>query len=318
MAKTYIVAPNYTTRPPPSDHKPASGTVPATGSNVRPGTTDSDPAVGSELSADDVSSSGALFLGDIIRNPLGPELVPLNRVDRIKIPSADLVLPVDIKKNFKATRKALLSGRFGIWVTLLATLGLPLGVEIGLFLERNSEDVISVSELETLEFIATDDFVNKSMKLKSIEAYLEGCRDPPPPLYMVTGLKIVRGASAKSEATAKAEASFGANVPVADVKNILEFTKSRTAGESFDGSTPFVLAFRARKILYKKGKFEHTLFLKGASMMDGSHVIKESEVEVNGLGEDVILDETLLEDDEIHVQKDDEDDIEWIVSNSDW
>lgn len=187
---------------------------------------------------------------------------------------------------------------------------------MGLFLERNSEDIISASELETHEFIATADFVNKSMKLKSIEAYLDGCRDPPPPLYIVTGLKIVRGASAKSEATAKVEASLGANIPTADVKKILEFTKSRTAGESFDGSTPFVLAFRARKILYKNGKFVHTLFQKGASMMDGSQVIKESEVQVNGLGEDVFPDETLLEDDEIHVQKDGEDDIEWIVPNT--
>jgi len=112
MAKTYIVAPNYTTRPPPSDHEPVSGTVLAT--DLKPTTTESELTAGSKFSDGDVSSSGALFLGDIIRNPLGPELVPLNRADRIKIPPAGLVLPVDIKKNLNATRKALMSGRFGI------------------------------------------------------------------------------------------------------------------------------------------------------------------------------------------------------------
>jgi hypothetical protein len=45
-------------------------------------------------------------------------------------------------------------------------------------------------------------------------------------------------------------------------------------------------------------------------MMDGSQVIKESKVEVNGLGEDANPDMNLLEDDEVHVQKDGEDDIE--------
>jgi hypothetical protein len=289
MAKTYIVAPNYTTRPPPSN--------------------DGDPVPG--------PSSGALFLGDIISLPLGPELDPLNRTDRIAVPPADLVLPVDIKTGFTMTRKNLLSGRFGIWATLLAILGLPLGVEMGVFLERNSEDVISASELETREFVATNDFVDKSMKLGSIQAYLAGCGDRQPPLYMVTGLKIVRGASANSEVSAKLEASMAANAPAANVK-MLEFTKSRTVGEAFDGSTSFVLAFRARKILYKKGKFEHTLSQRGASMMDGSQVTIESKVEFVGLGEEVLPDKALLEDDEIeiHVQKDGEDDVEWIVTNT--
>jgi hypothetical protein len=225
--------------PPPYDPEPASGSIAATGTEpatISKPATGSEPAADSKLSAGDVASSGALFLGDIVRNPLGPELVPLNRADRMKIPPADL-LPVDIKNSFSAKRKTLLSGRFGIWTTVLTTLGLPVGVEMGLFLERNSEDVISASALEKHEFLATDDFVNKSMKLKSIKAYLEGCRDPPPPLYMVTGLKIVRGASTNSEATAKVEASLGANVPAAGVKKIIEFTKSRTAGFSFNGST---------------------------------------------------------------------------------
>jgi hypothetical protein len=188
---------------------------------------------------------------------------------------------------------------------------------MGVFLERNSEYVISASELETREFVATNDFVDKSMKLGSIQAYLAGYGDRPTPLYLVTGLKIVRGASANSEVSAKVEASMAANAPAANVK-MLEFAKSRTVGEAFDGSTPFVLAFRARKILYGKGKYEHSLSQRGASMMDGSQAAIKSEVEFVGLGEEVLPDEALLEDDEIkiHVQKDGEDDVEWIVTNT--
>ncbi|CAM1510954.1 Fc.00g084670.m01.CDS01 [Cosmosporella sp. VM-42] len=290
MSKTYIVAPNYTTRPPSPDDVTSHG---------------------------ESFSSNALFLGDIIRHPLGPELDPLNRADRIPIPAADLVLPVDVKRNFTATRQTLLSGRFGIWATLLATMGLPVDVAIGLFLERNSEDVISASALETHEFIATDEFVNKSMGLDSIVNYLEGCRDPPPPLYMITGLKIVRGPSAKSGVTTKAGASLGANFASGDVMKILEFTRSKTEGLSFDKSTPFILAYRLRKILYKRGKYEHGLFQKGASMMDGSLVTTGSEVEVNGLGEEMTSEDTIFADLEIHVQKDGKEE-DWIIAKDEW
>ena len=135
---------------------------------------------------------------------------------------------------------------------------------------------------------------------------------------MISGLKIVYGASLVSESTSMVETSLGATVPGADVKRIVEFTKSRTEGQSFDGSTPFVLAFRARRILYTNGKWEHRLSQKGASMMDGALKLKEFKLDVNGLGEDAAPDGDMLEDDEVVVQKDEEDDFGWIVPGSEW
>ena len=190
MAKTYIVAPNYATRAPPSysteaaSHPPPppppAAAAPESAPSSTPGTTAAEDTDQSELIAD----SPALHLGDIVRDPLSSELRILNRSDRLVVPKRDLVLPVDVKTGFSKKRKDLLSGRFGIWATLLASMGLPLGgIDIGLFLERKSDGVIKASRLETHEFEATDDFVDKSMHLLSMEAYLKSCQDSPAPLY---------------------------------------------------------------------------------------------------------------------------------------
>ncbi|KAF6820942.1 hypothetical protein CPLU01_12633 [Colletotrichum plurivorum] len=121
MAKTYIVTPNYTTRPPPTLQSVAK--VP-----VSEGVNNISEAIAEPLTDTDV---GTLFLGDVLRYPLGSELSVLNRIDRIKVPNHLLALPPDVKQGFRATRQSLLKGRVGVWASLLAALSLPLGIELG-------------------------------------------------------------------------------------------------------------------------------------------------------------------------------------------
>ncbi|KAI0103315.1 hypothetical protein GGR51DRAFT_524537 [Nemania sp. FL0031] len=273
----------------------------------------SQPVFGVEASAQSAVLSPALFLGDILSDPLADELVAINRKDRKDISPEDLLEP-DIKPGFRATRGDLLSGRFGIWTTFFATLGLPVGAEVGVFLERNSNNIISTSNLVTFEFDATQQFVDESMKLASISSYLKGytADEPPPPLYMVTGLKVAYGGSCEVETATKSGMSVGGQVPGDDMKKILDVSRHRKTGDGFNNSTPFVLAFRVRKVLYKRGKWEHTLSKKGASMMDGSIVLQESEIEVDGLENNYIIDHGLKEGFDYVAIQDGE--MEWIVS----
>jgi hypothetical protein len=194
-----------------------------------------------------------------------------------------------------------------------APLGLPVGIGLGVSLKRGSEDLISARELVTFGFVATQDFVNKSMKLASIESYLTAYSEgeAPPPLYMITGLKVAHGASCDIKTSTKAEGSVGFQAPGADVQKILDISRYRAKGVEFSDSTPFVLAFRAKRIIYKKRRWEHRLSKKGASMMDGSAAMKENEIEVSGIEDKYVVDDSL--DEGIDYSTVQDEDVEWIV-----
>lgn len=331
MAKTYIVTPSYTVRPPPSLIDPVSWppptsppeqaapkqVTPAAAAAVQPAPTSADqplPAVGVAGQGNTVAT---LYLGDILRDPLAAELTVINkRKDRLPAPREKLALPPDVKTGFKDTRKSLLKGRLGVWTALLTMLGLPGGADISVGLETGADDVIAAEQLETqeMELDAVDDeFLAASMKAPSVVAYLAGCRDPPPPLYMVTGLKIVHGASVTTGKSTSVDVNVGAEAGGEDVLKLVEFNWSRSGGQEFTGSMPFVLAFRARKILYRRGRWEHTPSHNGASMMGASRAIEDTEVEVDGMGGDAVPENDMIKYDEVCVQTEKNEDVDWVV-----
>ncbi|KAK7917297.1 hypothetical protein PG985_010905 [Apiospora marii] len=288
MSKTYIFAPNFNISPPPT---------------------------------------GPLHLGDIITEPLGPELVALNRLNRIAIPEANQT-PVDAKQGFSATRRDLLAGRLGLWASFLGTIGLPLGIEAGVALERHSDEVLLVDTLETHEILATDNLVRQTVKLPGVRTYLQAATERSGPfrggrkstsVYMVTGLKIARGASLKSEKGSLAEATLGLTSELADVQPLIKLSQQRTRGFGFEYSTPFVVAFRVRKIMWARGgdDVSHRLWTKSASMMDDGSDPKNRDGSVENV---VSWDDDGSEelgDGEVALCREDDEGIRWIVPEID-
>jgi hypothetical protein len=315
MAKTYIVAPSYSVRPPPSLQDPASWPAPA--DNQPPSRAESASVQDGAPPAG--TAAATLYLGDILRDPLAAELNIINkRKDRLPVPREKLALPPDVKTGFKDTRSNLLKGRLGIWTALLTSLGLPGGADISVGFETGADDVIAAEALETqeMELDAVDDeFLAASMQVPSVKAYLAGCRDPPPALYMVTGLKIVYGASVTTSTSTSFDATAGAEAGGESVLKLVEFNWSRSGDQEFTGSIPFVLAFRARKILYKRGRWEHTSSHKGASMMSGGDgKLPDTDAKVSGVGGDAVPDEDMIEYDEACICPDETEDLSWVVS----
>ncbi|KAK0716014.1 hypothetical protein B0H67DRAFT_489990, partial [Lasiosphaeris hirsuta] len=197
------------------------------------------------------------------------ELIPLDRKCRHLIDEAD-ILPVSNLAGFSSTRQTLLSGRFGLWTTFLAVLGLPAGIDLGLFLERNFNDVIKAGDLETHDFVATDDYVSQVLEKPDVKAYLGG-RKYRVSVSMVTGLKIAKGASVSLEQGNQADVSASITGPegVVDAKPLIQFVYNRTGGISFDSSTDFVLVFRVRRITFSGSEKypKHKLLLRGTSMI---------------------------------------------------
>ena len=251
MAKTYILLPNMTTSPPPQ---------------------------------------GPLHLGHIVRNPSDPEVVPLNRRDRIAIPEAEIP-PPDIKGGFTSTRGKLRSGSFGVWAQLLGALGLDAGAGF----EHANDEVIHVSRLETVVFDPDIEYVRQAMKSTSVNAFLETSKFALP-VFMVTGLKIARGASTGNTAIRASCAKLGLSTLVpgssVNIGATTDATKQSYEGTSFEISTDFILAFRVRRVRWKKGRPEQKIYIKGASMMDGDDDgSRNNELEILGLDKETDLSE---------------------------
>lgn len=255
----------------------------------------------------------SLQLGDVIEEPLSSELVPLNRLERIVIPERD-ICDIDTKTSFSLTRKALLSGRLGVWAQFLGFLGLPIGANAGVFMERNSTDIINVEALETHRFIATDSYLKTVMESGSIGAFLKASGYDTN-LYMITGLKIARNASLNREASRNAGATLG---PSAEGSGItlspaLELISQRTNGMAFESSTDFILAFQVRKVKFKvnqnqKMEIKHKSFGKGATMLDGG--LDHQEVEGYSA---TFLEEASTADFGDQIKLDENDQEEWII-----
>ncbi|RTE79520.1 hypothetical protein BHE90_005977 [Fusarium euwallaceae] len=247
---TYVVAPNFSIAPPAPPPTGENGTVP--------------------------SSSDRVQLGDILVDPFGPQLVAINRDCRVAI-DGKLLEKVDIKGEFKTTRKKLLEGRFGLGATLLAALGIGSVIDIGLFVKRNCTDELTIDSLETHEFRVTDAYLKNVLAPQSIKDYLK--EYPGSTLYMISGLKIAKGVSAKSKTDVTVKANAGAGDDGAVNINLLKFLWKRSRGQSFESSTDFVLAFQLVHIIDPKGKPKHELSLEKVTLSDGT--VKSQEVEVH-------------------------------------
>ncbi|RSM07257.1 hypothetical protein CEP52_005279 [Fusarium oligoseptatum] len=200
------------------------------------------------------SENGTLIL-------FGPQLVSINRDCRVAIEDK-LLEKVDIKGKFKTTRKELLEGRFGLGATLLAALGIGSVIDIGLFLEAK---------------LVTDAYLKKVLAPQSIKDYLK--EYPGSTLYMISGLKIAKGVSAKSKTDVTVKANAGAGGDGAVNINLLKFLWKRSRGQSFESSTDFVLAFQLVHVIDPKGKPKHELSLEKVTLSDGT--VKSQEVEVH-------------------------------------
>lgn len=262
-------------------------------------------------------SPESMQLGDIVVNPFGPELVPINRKCRHPIDAEDLIEP-GIITGFSSTRKKLISGRFGLWKTFLALVGLPIGAELGLIFERGSTDLIKAGTLETYEFIATDEYVGEVLNKPNVKSYLEG-RQYRVPVYMVTGLKIAKGGSVSLGQKTEAGTSGGLDRPtnVTGMEPIIQFVRNRTQSDTFDSSTDFILAFRIRRITFTMGQPKHELSLKKTSMMDGEDTIERPLARLEGA---ILVEQAEEEADKegllVEVCRDEEEkDLEWIITN---
>ncbi|KAB5536168.1 hypothetical protein GE09DRAFT_1226898 [Coniochaeta sp. 2T2.1] len=280
MVKTYILAPNWTTAPPPD---------------------------------------GRVELGHILDDLT--EFLPVNRTEIVDIPK-ECLNPLDTKTGFTTSRSKLISGELGFAAKVIGLVGVGVGADI--YYKKDKNDVLSCKKLITMTFDPTDDYIANSMKLPEVQKFMRGCKFKSP-VFMVTGLKISRGGALQSSrSTDKGVRMEGGIAPPGSLTQLEGKAGIKSAtkeGESWDASSPFIVAFRVRKIWYRHGDehggIKNKAHTEKVVMQDGAAVRSESSLVL--AVDDEVTPSDVSESIDLTVDKDVEDgeEVRWVIPKVD-
>ncbi|KAK7423675.1 hypothetical protein QQX98_000865 [Neonectria punicea] len=223
---------------------------------------------------------GPIRLGNVLTSIKRPEQ-PLYTA---LLPTADEIFSSD-KHEVEYSKEKLREGRFSILTTFLSVLGL--GVDVGADWKKSDQELYAFNRVETTQFVPKDDYIQKCIEAPAVRAHLERSRYRKP-VYIITGLKTVYGAKAKSKTSRAHGGSVavtvdgtvwsGGAVPVG-VGPGVEGKKETTHGTSWQDSSDFVFAFRVRKV--RVNRKTHAVdrsddYTKGALLDDKVRKLEET------------------------------------------
>ncbi|KAJ4256759.1 hypothetical protein NW762_008855 [Fusarium torreyae] len=199
---------------------------------------------------------GHLELGSVLRGlDLSSILSPLDFGDTVKVPESQL-FPVDKpseKRGFSRSLKELRGLEGNIWAKLFG--GSGLGVGFSALRQRENDETLTVKKLYVRYFIPTAEYMKNALEIDGVSFYVNSTSRKQP-VYMITGLMWTEGSklskiqSKKTKVSGEAAAtdpntgtSAGGSAAYNNEANLLS---------SFDGSTPFILGIRTRKIWWDK------------------------------------------------------------------
>lgn len=164
-----------------------------------------------------------------------------------------------------------------------------MGVDVSIERSGSNEEVYTCERLETEEFEPSAEYLAQSMGLRTVRAFVNRSRVRGKSVYMVTGVKIAKGAGIESSRGRRVDVGFkggvdgsGVGVPVGggpEVKVGRELSTGLSVGRSDD----FVLAYKVVKVSVKRdGRIVDREFNKWA-LMDGYGGGKGNEWEIEDL-----------------------------------
>ncbi|KAH6608122.1 hypothetical protein Trco_004435 [Trichoderma cornu-damae] len=214
--------------------------------------------------------AGPLCLGSIIRSTSAPQY-PLNRAKVVAV--ADAVPPV-VETDWRKTVSTEKNVGLGVYAQFLqlATGGLPLGPEVNADRSRKTANAFAFDTVTTLAFEPTQEYVQEAVKAPAVQTWLREPKQkfaPVVSLFLVTGMKLVKGARIKysvSQSTA-VTGNIGIDVPALGAT----FGPKGRWISAIDDETElhreseFVFAFRVKRLKFgRRLKFED--YNKGAFM----------------------------------------------------
>ncbi|KAI4599468.1 hypothetical protein KJ359_001910 [Pestalotiopsis sp. 9143b] len=210
------------------------------------------------------ADSKLVVLGRIIEDPKDPESqVPESAVLPIPPSAVQDGEKIDWETNLAKVR----AGTIGLWAKCMQVLSGSMSYSQ----LKSSLENHKFSELETSYFRPDERLLAQALEDRGAQAYFQ-VHHWRKPVYLITGIKIARGASVSTEnrvtrslqAELKADAtSTGVNIEVGPEASLVNEKKT---GISYGGSTDYIFAYQLTRIKPKnKGKdHKSDKFVKGA------------------------------------------------------
>ena len=231
-----------------------------------------------------------ISLGHIITNPADPG-TSLNPDSPLSSDPSFFAQRVVTHVEYDSERliERCFHAKLGVWARFVGQFGLG---DVSVRTENAKAEIYKFRELETKFFQPTDDFLDKIVLLPQVLRTLTESKYRKP-VYMITGVKIARGAMVRREVAGAWRSSAKAGIDGEPTGLPIDMTvggealKTTKEKESFSNSSDFVFAFRLRQIFYKKGRerrIRNRDYTDGALFATGSEENNAGEAKVSVLG----------------------------------
>ncbi|KAI1330205.1 hypothetical protein F5Y16DRAFT_363417 [Xylariaceae sp. FL0255] len=207
--------------------------------------------------------AGPFHLGTVIKDfDRKEQMRPLNhgkdkdgKDKRISIPEGGVYQ--DHTGGFEATRSKLKSGELGIWAEFVGIEGI--GSEASLSAKRSATDMYKFSSVDTEFFYPSPGYISQCMALADVREYMKLWKYKKP-VYLITGLKVAKGASVRLEGDNEFKGKMGLslNNPLGSAIQAgprAERTVEDNHTLAFTESSDVVIGIQCLKIYYKTGWF---------------------------------------------------------------
>lgn len=217
--------------------------------------------------------TGPLCLGSIIRSTSAPQY-PLNRGSVVAVPHAfQPVIETDWKKTV-STETGLGLGVYAQFLQLV-TGGLPLGPEVNVERVKKNASMFAFDMVTTLAFEPTQEYVEEAIKAPAVQTWLGEPRQKfalVSELFIVTGMKIVKGAKIKYSTSKSTTANGNLGVDVAALGTTFgpkgHWTSTNDDATESNRESEFLFAFRVKRLKFGR-KLKLQEYNKGAFMTVG-------------------------------------------------
>ncbi|KAF3070178.1 hypothetical protein CFAM422_006866 [Trichoderma lentiforme] len=217
--------------------------------------------------------TGPLCLGSIIRSTSSPQY-PLNRAKTVAV--ADAFPPV-VETDWKKTVSTEKGVGLGVYAQFLqlASGGLPVGPEVNVAHSNKTKSIFAFDTVTTLAFEPTQEYVQEAVKAPTIQTWLREPKQkfaPSVSLFLVTGMKLVKGARIKysTSQSTKVSGNIGIDVPaLATTFGPKGRWNSTNDDETeINRESEFVFAFRVKRLKFGR-KLAVEEYNKGAFLAIG-------------------------------------------------
>ena len=229
--------------------------------------------------------NGPLCIGSLIRSTSAPQY-PLNRADVVAVADADVAPPV-VETDWKKTISADKRLGMGVYAQFLQIATGGLGPELDVERSSSTANTFAFDTVTTLAFEPTQEYVQEAIKAPAVQAWLKEPKQRFSPfvsLFLVTSLKLVKGARLKYSASQNVKVTGNIGIDVTALGTTIgpkgHWVRTNEDQTEFNRESEFVFAFRVKRIKFgrrlKVEEHNKGAFLAiGEDQEDGESVLIE-------------------------------------------